>query len=393
MKEFAPINFLLLFSGCGIVGDNVVANAFDIIWTSVSFISQGFLLYFSIRDFKVDRGSIVFDGVYTIEAVISIVVIATLHMKRRKIQVLLLTVEKVLSPERRSCLGWQAFFLTLISIMYTIQLSPVEHLYARFFVLEGIDVVRTKLEDQSLVEEIVSLYTKNIPWFMSGYSVYVFLIKSIRRLEDQVLTSIRNQLSFRKTNLCPFKTAEYIENITKLKETITEVVSISPCTWFAWALIRAISTTVRGGLTRKRDVPGYINWRQPLFGTVIIAKDRLDGIFILVLLIYLMYLTEGVCQQSNQMMASIVQVATARVRRGRDWTYWAPLIEQVEQSADFSFTAFGFFDINRKLLLSFTSTFVTFTVLFAKLLNTIPEGVIGVGSTNGTSNETSILGN
>ena len=137
-----------------------------------------------------------------------------------------------------------------------------------------------------------------------------------------------------------------------------ECISFLPLFLYCYIFIKSVGCIVQ--LHFSMDSPSALNGRR-LTTILLNTKNIVTVCHSVLLTLYTDHLS---CQSRSQLRKMEYQINTKY-----DHLLKRNVIKIIEESKMYEYRAANFFVINKELLLSFFSAFVTFTVLFVQLIN------------------------
>ena len=147
--------------------------------------------------------------------------------------------------------------------------------------------------------------------------------------------------------------------VIELKERASRQLSLLVCFLFVQVFVAAV-----GNICRFQVV--YFDDRIPESSRLysLLSFGKLGIGFIQV--VFLVFMVHKWSEESRARLASL---SNTIFLSQENTVQWYPVLDIIKVAQRYKFTAFDFFDIDRKLLLSFVASFVPLTVLFVQLIN------------------------
>ena len=95
-----------------------------------------------------------------------------------------------------------------------------------------------------LLSRITSLYGKLNAFVTGGFCLYLFYVLAIGFAERNIIENVMKRLDSDKSIVTSQKIIFQIEKIRQTKESFCQSMSIIPCLWFFFALVRAVSDVI-----------------------------------------------------------------------------------------------------------------------------------------------------
>ena len=340
MHPFTPINLLLAPSGCRLMissqADRLVNYFFRVFIVVVYLIDvvANVELNFNSRSL-ISRPLAHLEGWMHTLFGISFLVIMFRNSERMGDMISFCI--KSLTPEQRSCLFKHSLIALATSIMiYLIDIATVAvHLIS--VNAKGIHVVRDVSTEVRLLNQ----------WLIGGCFIYTFFVRMTGFMEDNYFIRLNQQISSSGSD--PESLAYDRWMLTEDRNKLFATLSVTPIFWFTSFFFK-MGGNMMNTMEPSNESAERITSLLPLFSQA--------GV-----LFYLIFVCDSVGAGVKKKANDVIGVLISR----RLTKEYEPLIDQLRESASKEFTAWYTFDINRKFVLSFISSLITFTVLFIQL--------------------------
>ena len=206
----------------------------------------------------------------------------------------------------------------------------------------------------SSLKIIALLYFQFHLWDYLISLVYIIFIKMIHLAEQHALTTLLNQ----EFLMNPVTVYDEIRKFVLIKSKFVASVSLLPPLLFFFVFGQSVATIIRHQITTSTANGISLQWTLNQ-----IAMTRL--LTNLILLSYMSVLTGNLSEQSQEKLDCL----ESKIVHSKNRQRWIYVLEKIKEAKGYEFKACGFFSINKKLLLSFLSSLVTFTVLFVQLFS------------------------
>ena len=184
--------------------------------------------------------------------------------------------------------------------------------------------------------------------------VYIVFIKMIHLAEQRALATLLNQ----KFLMNPVTAYDEIRKFILIKSKFVVSISYLPPLLFFFVFGQAVAAIIRHQDTSWIGIG--ISFQQ------IITQITLSRLLTnLILLSYMSVLTSNLSEQSQEKLDCL----ETKIIHSKNRQRWMCVLEKIKEAKGYEFKAYGYFSINKQLLLSFLSSLVTFTVLFVQLIN------------------------
>ena len=198
------------------------------------------------------------------------------------------------------------------------------------------------------------LYVQTDNWYCKIISFVVVMLKVIHIAEQNSLQSVKESL----WRLHPTKVYKEIRDIIELKDEFMSIVSILPCLLFLYLFVATVCSIARLQVT---SLDSNLSGEELLYAKLAVGRMLLA----VVQVAFLSFYTNSLCRESQRTLESL----EADIVMNQDALQWPFVLEKIKEAKQYEYKVSHFFPINKELLLSFLSAFVTFTVLFVQLIN------------------------
>ena len=191
-------------------------------------------------------------------------------------------------------------------------------------------------------------------WELIIISLFITLLKAIHLAETNVMNILDRDLKTTE----PKVLYRQLHNILSFKEHLIECVSFLPVFLYCYIFIKSVGCIVQ--LHFLMDSSSVLKGKK--IATILLNTKYIVTVCHSVLLT--LYTDHLSCQSRSQLRKMEYQINTKY-----DHLLKRNVIKIIEESKIYEYRAANFFVMNRGLLLSFFSAFITFTVLFVQLIN------------------------
>ena len=189
-------------------------------------------------------------------------------------------------------------------------------------------------------------------------SVYLTAIKVIHLAEKRCIRSLISMicagLERKSLSSVSAKTVFHdVDGFIRVKDHAMKILSIFPFLSFFYIFVESVGyiTELQATLPKK-----------PIMYSCIIVS-RLCVTFTHAFL--MSYMTSHFCSESEKELKELQLI----IVNSRDAEKWNFVFDKIKEAKDYEYKTYGFFRINKQLLLTFCSSLISFTVLFVQLIN------------------------
>ena len=189
-------------------------------------------------------------------------------------------------------------------------------------------------------------------------SVYLTVLKVIHLAEKRCIRSLismicvdleRNSLS----SVSAKTVFHEVDAFIRVKDDTMKILSIFPFLSFCFMFIESVGSII--------ELQTALSKKLMTYSYVIVSRLCVN-----VILAFLMsYMTSHFCSESENELKEL----QVNVINSRDAEKWNFVFNKMKEAQDYEYKAYGFFRINKQLVLTFYSSLISFTVLFVQLIN------------------------
>ena len=198
------------------------------------------------------------------------------------------------------------------------------------------------------------VYTQLHTWDYLISIVYIVFIKMIHFAEQHALTTLLNQ----ELVMDPVTVYDEISKFMLIKDKFIASVSYLPPLLFLFVFGQSVATIIQ---YQNSPWTGSSKSFQQIFSQITMSRLLIN----LILLSYMSVLTSNLSKKSQEKLNFL----ESKIIHSNNRQRWMCVLEKIKEAKGYEFKAYGYFSINKQLLLSFLSSLVTFTVLFVQLIN------------------------
>ena len=205
---------------------------------------------------------------------------------------------------------------------------------------------------------LMLVYLQVHDWCLSSISLYLVILQVNHLAERNVITQLKVSVTTGNDLSLARKVYAQLQKTIEVKEKISESISILPFMLFLYAFVQSICCICRFQAV-------YFDNRVSVEGKTY-AVMSLVKLFVFILQISIMtFVTHKMTKESHKNLSSLA----AKIAHTQDPGIWSFVLNIIKECQSYEYQALDFFPINRGLLLSFGSSFVSLTVLFVQLIN------------------------
>jgi hypothetical protein len=341
-----PVNFILIITGCRLYPSKAFFfNLIDDIQAFMLLVSHSVFIYGltiyiepTVKD-TVDVTRLV------IQQIIGQMFIVVVRTNRNKLRALMKSVEKALTPEDFKRLY---NFGVWIGVPHWIFLVVMVGIKIQYFIQN---------EDTPFIGKIVVVHCELNSWIFGAVPLFLVCLLGIHASERNVIDNIAEDVTHNLGQIPPKKISIFIHKVLEKKQNLMDVFSCLPCSWYFYIFVKAVTVT----LTLQE---GFVS-RYVLINMATFA----EFLTLIALLVYVMFKVEALLSESNRRL----EVLSAKALLQRKTQHWLQVQNDIVQANKFEYVAFDLFSMNKSFMLGFTSSLLTFTVLFVQVINQIEK--------------------
>jgi hypothetical protein len=339
--SFQAINFIFTLCGCQLYPSSCSFITF-VNHTIPLPLIFGHLatIYFAIPSKMSEKTYILESFREIIQQIMSILFMFVVKKKRKNLVKLLDYLSLHLSPTDFAFLKRYSFILSI----------P----YLSSMVINFWDAYYWILAEEKLVEQVVWYIVQFTGWIYGGIPCLLFILQAIKSMERNLNQRLLRDLKTGQT-VTPPQVSANLKNIMACKGQLQRIFSCIPCCWFFYIFAKVVLIITRFQISyfafKKLELIAYLR--------------TFESVIIIFLLVYLLFVAESMLRDSK----TLAEKLSVEIIKKDDIKKWCNTMIDLETTRSFEFTAWDLFVINKRLILSFTSSLVTFTVLFVQLVS------------------------
>ena len=339
-KCLIPLNWMTAVSGCRLIPTQTrFLNILDRIQAIILILCYSFTLLAALLSSK-DLVFIFRKFVYCFSCILFILILRK-NVRQLRSTTQLFSLLKASDVRKLLFLNWTFFTLKVIMVTHFSWL-----------------VIQQSLPRKNLfylLHTIIILYGELSAFTIGGFCLYLFYVLAISFAERNIINSVMRRLDSAQKTITLQQIILLIEKIQQTKETFCQSMSIIPCLWFFFALVRAVADVISFQLDP--NLYGKIRF-------VYLFRDLLEVTIICVVI-------STVNDRSKDLLFRLKNKVMTLNKEINHWTLL--LVQEIYEAKQYEFTACEFFPVNKQSLLAFLAAFVTFTVLFVQIINQVTE--------------------
>jgi hypothetical protein len=210
------------------------------------------------------------------------------------------------------------------------------------------------LTGKEILRQIFLFYNDLNAWGIGSFGIYLFFLLGIHFLERDAVNKMITRLNSEKdSSLTPLQVYTQVQRFIDIKDVFCRSISFIPCLWFLFVFVKASMDIIR----LKVD-------------PIMVAKVNFALLILFVLEVSLLaVVTSYACNQSSYLLLSLEKKIVSR--KPDLLCQWNQALIKIKEGRRFEYRPYGLFAINTKILLAFSSSLVTFTVLFVQLITSV----------------------
>ena len=339
-KCLIPLNWMTAVSGCRLIPTQTrFFKVLDLIQAMILILCYSFILLATLHSSK-DLVYIFRKFVYCFCCILFILILRK-NVRQLHSTTQLFSHLNASDLRKLLLLSWALFICRVI-------------VYIHFCLLafEGSSVEKNLYD---LLNKIIFLYGELNAFMTGGFCLYLFYVLAISFAERNIMDQVMKRLDTDKSIVTLQEIILQIEKIRQTKESFCKSMSIIPCLWFGFALVRAVSDVIAFQV----DPDFHVKMRF-----IHLFRHLLEVVILCVM-------TSTVNDRSKDLLSQLKNKVMRLNKKINHWTLL--LFQEIYEVNQYEFTAYGFFPINKESLLTFVTTFVTLTVLFVQIINQVTQ--------------------
>ena len=341
-KGLSPFNWSLMLSGTWIYPPrNRFLRTLVLIHRYALIVVSIMLIYISIPLKKEELLGMMYRTRHTIHDSLSLVFVITVVLRNKMICEVLDHLQPLVTKHKARSL----YKFLVFSFLYKIlRLIPTYLNYLIYFIKLKFDTTW-----------LYNIYSQINGWNINSVILFALIIKVIHAAEKMSMKQLIENLERFPAKTVYFKVKAFVQ----IKEKITQKISILIFLYFMFIFIESVVAVVRLKNSENEKIP------EERF----LAKGFLLDVLLMIMdMIYLASLTTKLCQESKQDLQELEN----KIVLTQDTKEWSFVFFEINRAQNFEYQACDCFAINKNILVGFTASVITFTVLFVQLVSSSP---------------------
>ena len=351
LKSLSPLNWNLMMSSCTIYSaKNKLLQLLLLLQTLIILLSQVYFFCNLVRQTKPGLPVFYVNFWHTFYSICSVTTIFFLFVYRRKILEIMERLDSLLTTEDHKRL-YTFTLLTLVGKLVFIAVSKWPYITLQIW----LHYSKTGIISYGYYLWIwISLHD----WALISISVYLTVLRVIHLAEKRCIRGLMTmtRVASKRKSLSSVSARTVfneVDGFIRLKDDAMKILSFFPFVCFSYMFVESVGSIIelQTTLSNKKIAYSYTVVGH-LCGTVTHA-------------FLISYMTSDFCSESEK---ELKELQLNIVNRG-DAKEWNFVLNKMKEAQDYEYKAYGFYRINKQLLLTFCSSLISFTVLFVQLIN------------------------
>ena len=278
----------------------------------------------------------------------SIAFILIVWWTRKRLNVLLNELSKYLTREDHRQILVFTTRLFIFKVTFTLLFRGL-YVYSLFG-----DAIQDKSGKGVTLTQVIAIYYQVMDPMVETTFLYLALLKVVHLAERNLITGLDRDILSHTPRVVHYTIKESIQ----FKDNVSKCVSILVCIMFGYLFVYAVCSFCRFQIVYfDNTIP------SPAKMWALLSLTKLVIYFILAM--FLVFMTHKLSQGSQEKL-SVLEDTIVRLEDTQKWTF---VLDKIKVAQGYTYRAFDFFNIDKNLLLSFLSSFVSLTVLFIQIIN------------------------
>ena len=189
-------------------------------------------------------------------------------------------------------------------------------------------------------------------------SVYLTVLKVIHLAEKRCIRSLISTIcvALERKNLSSVsaKTVFHeVDAFIRVKDDAIKILSIFPFLSFFYTFVESVGHII--------ELQATLSKKSVVNSCIVVTRLCVTFTHAFIM----SYMTSGFCSESEKELKEL----QLNIINSRDAEKWNFVFDKIKEAKDYEYKAYGFFRINKQLVLTFYSSLISFTVLFVQLIN------------------------
>ena len=267
---------------------------------------------------------------------------------RKRLNVLLNNLSKYLTrADHRQILVFTTK-LFIFKVIYTLLFRAL-YMYSFFD-----DALRDKNWKGVTLTQVMVVYFQVMDPTVETAFLYLALLKVVHLVEGNLITGLDKDILSHPPRVVHYT----IKKCCQFKDNVSKQVSILVCMMFGYLFVIAVCS--------------FCRFQVVYFDNIIPTPAKMWALFSLtrvviffILAMFLVFTTHKLSEESQEKL-SVLEDTVIHLEDTQKWMF---VLDEIKVAQGYAYRAFDFFNIDRNLLLSFLSSFVSLTVLFIQVIN------------------------
>ena len=216
------------------------------------------------------------------------------------------------------------------------------------------DAIQDKNWKGVTLQRIMVVYYQVMDPVVGTTFMYLALLKVVHLAEGNIITGLDKDILSHPPRVVHYT----IKKCIQFKDNVSKLVSILVCIMFGYLFVIAVC-----GFCRFQIV--YFDNTIPSPAKMWSLLSLIKLVIYFILAMFLVFTTHKLSQESQEKL-SVLEDKIVHLEDTQKWTF---VLGEIKVAQGYAYRAFDFFNIDRSLLLSFLSSFVSLSFLFIQVIN------------------------
>ena len=227
-------------------------------------------------------------------------------------------------------------------------------LFEGFYIYSSFDDALQDKDGKVTLQHVMVVYYQVTDPIVGTAFLYLALLKVVHLAEGNLITGLNKDILSQSPRVVHYT----IKKCIQFKDTVSKQVSILVCMMFGYLFVYAVCSFCRFQIVYFDNSAS-----TPVKMWALVSLTRFVIYFILAM--FLVFMTHKLSQESQEKL-SVFEDTIVHLDDTQKWTF---VLNEIKVAQEYAYRAFDFFKIDRNLLLSFLSSFVSLTTLFIQVIN------------------------
>ena len=216
------------------------------------------------------------------------------------------------------------------------------------------DALRDKNSNGVTLTQVMVVYYQVMDPIVETAFLYLALLKVVHLAEGNIITGLDKDILSHPPRVVHYT----VKKCCQFKDNVSKQVSILVCIMFGYLFVSAVCSFCRFQVV-------YFDNTIPTPTKMWAVLSLIKLVFYFILAMFLVFMTHKLSQKSQEKL-SVLEDTIVHLEDTQKWIF---VLCEIKVAQGYTYRAFDLFNIDKNLLLSFVSSFVSLSFLFIQVIN------------------------